>query len=260
MNDWTVVIPTSPVPVHPSTDMIERCLSSVREQLPDARILVMADGVRDEQIHTRGLSYAVYLERLSKLVTRYGDTWLHESKDHQHQANLMRFGLDMADTPCVLYVEHDFTLHGEVPWDDIAAVLKDDVARFVRLSMSEIVSPYYEHLFDPEPKLVTSRDALHGVRLIRTRQFSTWPHAARTDVYKRVLRAYFDHTCRTMIEPVLWPVVHNNDWDDWRVWMYAPDGDMSRCTHHYTVRGDDPVYPFHIVYPSGITPKGAPAP
>ena len=57
-----VLIPTSPIPSHPSTEMIETTIASVKEQLPDAPIIVMIDGIRPEQAELRP-AYDEYTRR-----------------------------------------------------------------------------------------------------------------------------------------------------------------------------------------------------
>ena len=41
----TVVIPTSPLVVHPSTEIIDEIYTQTRKQLPDSHILILVDGV-----------------------------------------------------------------------------------------------------------------------------------------------------------------------------------------------------------------------
>ena len=65
MREITVVIPTSPIPSHPSTAIIDETIASVRKQLPDSRIIVTADGVRAEQVGMAN-NYFEYLVALNK--------------------------------------------------------------------------------------------------------------------------------------------------------------------------------------------------
>jgi hypothetical protein len=58
-----VLIPTSPIPSHPSTEMIETTIASVKEQLPDAPIILMIDGIRPEQAELRP-AYEEYTRRI----------------------------------------------------------------------------------------------------------------------------------------------------------------------------------------------------
>ena len=41
----TVLIPVSPIPSHPSTEVLDVTIDSIRTRLPDAEIIIMFDGV-----------------------------------------------------------------------------------------------------------------------------------------------------------------------------------------------------------------------
>lgn len=59
----TIVISTSPAPIHPSIDHISQVIASVRERLPRAEILIACDGVRPEDEPLRD-AYNTYLAEL----------------------------------------------------------------------------------------------------------------------------------------------------------------------------------------------------
>jgi hypothetical protein len=66
----TVLMSTSPSPKHPSTALFDETLESVRERLPGAEVIVMADGVHSahESLH------AAYDEYLADMVWRCNDS------------------------------------------------------------------------------------------------------------------------------------------------------------------------------------------
>ena len=60
-----MIVTTSPVPSHPSTSDIEHTIGSIREHLPTAEIVIVADGVRQEQ-QDRRKTYEHYLREAGR--------------------------------------------------------------------------------------------------------------------------------------------------------------------------------------------------
>jgi len=240
--DVTVLVSTSPIPSHPDTAIIEETIASVRHWLPSAEIIVMCDGVRAEQDHYRE-RYEDYLNRLLWLA---GTKWrrvlpvIHDN--HLHQGELTIKALDLVRTPMVLFVEHDTPLVTDCPidWAALFAAVRSGEADVIRLHHEAHVLPDHEHLMlDREPRDV------HGAPLLRTVQWSQRPHLANTGFYRRMLARYLAGR-RAMIEDVVHGRVHEDwreyglaGWDRWRLWMYAPEGNMKR-SYHLDGRGDDP--------------------
>lgn len=236
----TVLVPTSPIPSHPSTDVLDATLASIRDQLPDARIVIMADGVRPEQDHRRG-DYDEYLRRvLWHVQHRDRDVTLQLFPGHHHQAAMTRATLDAVDTPCVLFVEHDTPLEGDIDWDGIVHALTSDRLDLVRLHYDVDIHPDHRHLMvDEQPVDV-------GVPVIRTVQWSQRPHVATVGYYRRILADHFTAAERWMIEDRMHSVVQSawtddglDGWQRHRLGIYRPDGSMKR-SGHLDGRGDDP--------------------
>ena len=61
--DITIIIPTSIVPDHPSTTMIEETINAVRFHFPDNEIIMQIDGLRGEQLN-RKKDYDEYKNRI----------------------------------------------------------------------------------------------------------------------------------------------------------------------------------------------------
>lgn len=259
----TVVVPTSPIPSHPDPSITLETLRSVREQLPDADVLVCFDGVRPE-LTARAGDYAEYVRRLLwEINTNWPGVTPLRAEEHVHQGGLMRLALDHIDTPCVVFVEHDTPIVGHVPWTELTAAVTGGHADLVRLHHeAEILAPHRHMMIDALPLSPT------GVPMKRTWQWSQRPHIASTAFYRRVIARYFGRDSRTMIEDVMHGVVENawmagklRSWDEWRLWIYAPDGDMKRSTH-LDGRGADPKFEerFVFAYDDDSVPPGAPYP
>ena len=256
----TVIIPTSPIPSHPSLDVIEETIRSIREQLPTADIIVTCDGVRPELEH-RSTNYTLYLRRLMWACNQWPNVVPVVRRDHGHQGNTTRSALELVDTPLVLFVEHDTPVIGEIPWPNLCDAVLSDEARVIRLHHEASVLDVHRHLMIGEVQDVK------GVPLLATRQWSQRPHLASTDLYRHLISTYFGAESRTMIEDVMHGVVDQacttktRGWDEWRLWIYHPEGDMKRSTH-LDARGEDPKFErdFVFAYDTDDVPPGAPYP
>lgn len=235
-DDLTVLVTTSPIPSHPSTAIIEETVASVRDQLGDCEIVIVCDGVRKEQEDRRG-DYEEYLRRLLNLCRREWTNVVPFIFDrHLHQANAVREVLSEIRTPLLLFVEHDTPLHGEIDWPGLRSVMQSGGADVIRLHHEAAVLDEHRYLMiDDTPVDV------EGVPLLRTLQWSQRPHLTRTSLYRELLTRFFPPSSRTMIEDVMHGVVQDEGWERWRLWMYAPPGDMKRSLH-LDGRGADPKF------------------
>ena len=65
--DITIVVVTSVLPSHPSTDIIDETIKSIRFHFPDNEIIMQIDGLRREQNH-RKADYDEYKNRILKFI------------------------------------------------------------------------------------------------------------------------------------------------------------------------------------------------
>jgi hypothetical protein len=257
-DEITVIVSTSPSPLHPDTAIIEEVVESVRAQLPDSDIIITIDGVHDE-LTERQADYDEYVRRLLVLTEhRWANVVPVLSETHQHQANMCKRALAKVRTPYLLFAEHDTPLLGEIPWPGLIRAM--DHFDAIRLHYDSSIHPEHDYLMlDP---IVFEYD---GVPLRRTVQWSQRPHLARTDFYRKIMLEFFGVQSRTMIEDVMHGVVRNR-WREFgevgaaqfRLAIYSPPGDMQR-SEHLDARADDPELPNKYRY-DGETPFGAPAP
>lgn len=236
----TVVIPTSYVKSHPGTAVIEETIRTVRERLPDSEIIITFDGIRDEQKD----GDADYQEYIRKML------WIcdHEYRNvlpvvfdkHTHQIGMARAVLPMVKTPLLLYVEHDAPLCETIPFENLARVILDGKANIIRLHHEALILAVHQHLMiDREPITI------HDVPLVRTGQWSQRPHLTSVDFYRRVLLQELKPEAYGMIEDGIigkpsMAVISRGQvgWNDWKLMIYAPEGDMKR-SYHLDARGKE---------------------
>jgi hypothetical protein len=216
--------------------MIELTVASVRFSLPDAEIIIMADGVRREQIDYTE-RYEEYLQRLMWLCEHeWGNTVPLVFEEHTHQAGMTRKALELVRTPTLLFVEHDCPIIEPIDWPGITELVSSGEVNVMRFHFEVQVHDEHKYLM-----LGGSPRVVGGVPIWRTIQWSSRPHLANTEYYRRLLvRPFFDG--KTMIEDAAISLTTTEPWGAHRLAIYHPEGSIKRS---YTTdgRGDDPKWP-----------------
>jgi hypothetical protein len=216
--DVTVLISSSPIASHPSTQMIDEVIKSVRDRLPNPRIIVMLDGVRKEQKEYKK-NYRKYIDNLDPTVEKV------VSLSFRHQAGMTQKALKQVTTPFILFLEHDTPLTKDIPFDHLIEPLKDGRANVVRLNYNFEIHPDHKYLVE-------------GVEgdLTKMWQWSQRPHLSTVEFYRYML-SYFPATSKTMIEDHIYPIIiadreeKHRPWETWKIMMYTPEGDQQRSIH-----------------------------
>jgi len=240
----SVIVTTSPTPVHPSTADLDTTISAIRNQLPHAEIIIAADGVRPEQEDMRA-SYDEYLRRVTWLCNfEWRNTVPFLAPEWLAQAELTRQALKLVRTPLILFVEHDRPPLGIIDWAGICGLVQSGRVNVVRLHESPEIHPDHAHLM-----LEDHAVSWDGVPIRRTMAWWQHPHVIRAVTLKVFLEDHFDPRERTMIEDRLYQAAENDwfdhripAWNRWRLAIYSPLGDMKRSTH-LNSRGDEPKWP-----------------
>jgi hypothetical protein len=246
----TVLIPTSPIPSHPSPAVIAETIASVRAQLPHAEILIMCDRPNPTAEHRRD-AYDAYVYELTRLCREQWTGVLPVVFDeHLHQSGMTSRALDMVTTPLILFVEHDTPIYGRIDWPGLTAAVTSGDAGVIRLHHEAIIHPEHAHLMLGGPSPVGPA----GVSLIPTQQWSQRPHLADTSLYRMLLAEHLAGR-RMMVEDVMHGVVQDHwgsygmaGWRRWRLHIYAPDDTTEhglKRSWHTDGRGTDPKWTGH---------------
>lgn len=237
-SDITVLMSTSPVPTNPDTSNIEASIASVRKQLPDSEIIIMVDGVREEQ-KEREPDYQEFVRRLLwKVNFEMENVIVLINEGHCHQLEVTRRALPYVTTPLVAFVEHDmFLKEKEIPWEKIVETLKSDKLDVLRFYFDDIIEPLHAYLMvDMEPSEV------NGIPVVKTGQWSQRPHVAKTDMYEYLLHKYASPDANCMIEDALHGYIADKflkkGWNNLKIGIYAPEGGYSYA-YHVDGRGDE---------------------
>ena len=253
----TVIIPTSVIPAHPSTAILEETIEAVRTQLPDAEIIITFDGVRDKQ-KNRKADYELYMRKALWLCNNKWHNVLPVIfRTHEHQASMLRKVLPKVRTPYILYVEHDAPVVPDriIEWEKLIGVMDSGEADIIRFHHEELVLPDHEHMMIDHYDVQVETTNSERVSMRRTAQWSQRPHIARVSFYERILDNYFHPDSKTMIEDVMHGVVHQEfekhgaqGWYNFRLWLYCPTTDKLgiKRSYHTDGRGADPKYEMDI--------------
>ena len=243
-NHTTVLIPTSPIQSHPDTYLIEKTIEDVRSRI-DCEILIMIDGVREEQ------SYLIpqYNEYIRRLLWKCNYEWKNVTpilfNSHHHQAAMARETMQLVDTPTILYVEHDAPLTPDMDydWDGIFNLIESGKFNIIRFHFESRIPEEHKYMM-----LDKSVDVVDGVPLIRTAQWSQRPHVASSEYYRFILNTYFTPESRTMIEDKMHGIVVEDfnkagrvGWNNHKIAIYAPGENIKR-SYHLDGRGNEAKY------------------
>jgi len=240
LSDITVLIPTSPIPSHPSTAIIEETISSIRSRLDlkSAPIIIAADGVRIEQEHFR-TAYDAYLHDLLHLCrTRWHNVTVRIFDEHIHQSGMTRAVLPDITTPLLLFVEHDTPLTGHIPFDALSDIILSGEVNLARLYHEVTMQKEHEPLMDR-----TRVKEYEGFSLLPTIQWSQRPNLASTDYYRKILFGCFTANELSMVETRMHSVIQVAGWEGWDehcICVYLRDGDNIQGSYHLDGRGDEP--------------------
>lgn len=235
----TILIPTSPIPAHPSTLVLDECIYNLRK-FTDAKIIIMADGVHESLKH-READYRHYISNVQRKIgdSDYGDCKIEIFEHHTHQARMTWHALVEIETPLVMFVEHDTYIaetHGKIPFQEICDMVEGcGTVNCIRFNI-------FDRVLDEHGYLMLGPDTACGIPIQRTIQWSQRPHIARTEWYMDVLRNHFRNDEKTMIEDVMHGVVQDDyaktGVDNFHLAIYTPEGNQLR-SYHSDARGSD---------------------
>jgi hypothetical protein len=227
----TVIIPTSVLPSHPDTRIIDQTIKDIRVHLPDSEIIMQIDGLRKEQID-RKADYDEYKTRvLWKCLHEWENVTPVMFDELNHQTDMLRQTIDLIKTPLLLYVEGDapLTPDRDIDWQKCIDFIVDGHANTIRFHHENVIPKEHEGLM------------MGGIEtgFRKTVQWSQRPHLSSVQYYKDIVLPNVGN--KTFIEDGFHGIVLN-DWHDkgqvgWnrhRLWIYHPTKNIQRS---YTTDG-----------------------
>lgn len=238
MSSITVLIPTSPIPSHPDTAILDEMIFNIR-QYTDAQIVIMADGVHSSLAH-RTEDYMQYIERVNENIEslQYGDCTLTVFEHHVHQAIMTSTILKAIKTPLILFCEHDTSPIGDIPFEKLCSFVENSLdINYLRFNIFHKILDEHQHLMLDKVPVV-----IDGVRLVRTIQYSQRPHIAKVKWYRDILFTYV-HEKKSMIEDPVHSIVQAKyaalGYDTFGLAIYTPEGETQLRSYHSDGRKTD---------------------
>lgn len=236
----TVVVPVSYIPTHPSTHILKETLDSIRYQLPNAKIIITFDGIRDEQAKFSN-EYNEHIRQALWMIK--GDINIVPVLFalHTHQAGMLEEVMGQITTPLILYVEHDTPLvtDCDINWDMCKVKILGGDSNLIRFHFEAFIPKEHEHLMIGKPE----------ADLLKTVQWSQRPHLASTSFYYRILNTCFSHKSKCFIEDVMHGKVMEDfnkygeqGWQQWRIHIYHPEGGNIKRSYNLDGRAGGPKY------------------
>lgn len=227
-NDITIILVTSIIPDHPSTEMIEETIKSIRYHFPENEIILQIDGLRKEQKH-RKADYNEYKNRiLWKCMHEYKNILPLIFDEHLHQTQMMIRTLDTIKTSAILYVEGDAPLVTDEPidWQKCVDLIDSGQANTIRFHHEALIPKAHKHLM-----LGKSDD------FMKTVQWSQRPHLSLVSYYRDVVLPNSDPT--SFIEDKFHGYVQDDfnlhgtaGWDIHKLWIYVPNNKNIKRSYH----------------------------
>jgi hypothetical protein len=220
INDITIIIPTSILPSHPSTKIIDETIASIRAQLPANEIILQMDGLREERL-ARKDAYDEYKSRvLWKCMHEWNNVLPIIFDDYSHQTTMMKKTIDLVETSAILYVEGDAPITPDCPieWEKCLDMLEYDKANTIRFHFESVIPSEHEHL-------------MFGIEdgFMKTNQWSQRPHLSTVKYYRDIVLPFSDE--QTFIEDRFHGKVQDDEWDVHKLWIYHPEGSIKRSYH-----------------------------
>lgn len=220
----TVLIPVSPIKSHPSTDIIDETIASIRHHLPSVKIIVSFDGVREEQsdLHIN------YIEHIRRVMYKHRDIYPVIFGEHRHQVGMMRELLEHhIKTPLIMYVEQDTPLEKDsIDFNRIYGLIETGYSNMVRFHHESSIPESHNHMMLGQEG-----------EFMKTVQWSQRPHIASTAFYRRVM-SEFSPDAKCFIEDKMHGVVWNAylrdgklAYNQWLLHIYHPEGNIRRSYH-----------------------------
>lgn len=222
----TVIIPVCAMPSHPSSEVLDVTIDSIRKRLPDSEIILMFDSPTANLMQYKAAYEKFKQSMLWKLNYMDNATPLLFEQP-SHQSLMTKRALELVRTPYLLWSEQDTPLQGDIPFDDLLPVIESGYANVIRFHFEASIPEAHSHLM-----LDQSPIDILGQPFIRTKQWSGRPHLASTKYYRDIVEKYFDDQPR-FIEHIMYGRVAEggDNFDEHRVHIYAPKGTLVRSKH-----------------------------
>lgn len=228
MDEITVIIPTSILPSHPSLEIIETTINSIRHHLPNSDIILQIDGLRDEQKNEKTRYDEYKTKLLWNCLHKYKNVLPVVFEKYSHQSTMLKETINLVKTSLILYIEGDtpLVIDLKIDWKKCINFINIGEANTIRFHFEAVIPKEHDNL------MLGLKDGF-----MKTVQWSQRPHLSTKLYYKEVVlptlkKDYF-------IEDTFHGVVMNDwydhgriGWNKHRLWIYYPNEDNIKRSYH----------------------------
>jgi len=219
-NDVTIIIPTSVLPTHPDTSIIDETIYSIRSHFPNNEIILQMDGLREERLGRKD-AYDEYKNRvLWKCMHEWKNVLPIIFDKYSHQTTMMKKTIDIINTAAMLYVEGDapITPDFEIDWQKCLDMLEYKKANTIRFHFETVIPDEHNYL------MLGLEDGF-----MKTTQWSQRPHLSTVKYYRDIVLPFSEEN--TFIEDRFHGKVQDDGWNIHKLWIYHPEGSIKRSYH-----------------------------
>jgi len=196
INDLTIIVVASPIPSHPSCEIIEETISSLSflgnpNQIP---IILAHDAPHPRSASSDRASYAEYLTRLEAKYGSDESISISVGKTWGHLIGNITEALRHVHTRYVLIVQHDLPFVRSVDLDSVLDVMNSyEQVKHVRFNKRSNIAVGYDGLtpvdaaFFEEERFLAA-NSTKSLSLVRTSAWSDNNHVCRKDYYGQVVQ------------------------------------------------------------------------
>lgn len=172
----TVIVPTSAIPSHPSTELIEKAVRSMNKYVGTmgCRKIIVCDGCAPTP------SYEEYKRRLLKL--RQEDLDFSRSKVIEfiswvHLSSTLERAFQTVETEFALVFQHDHEVVREVDTEGILKCFDDPLVKHIRINRRANTRSGWDFMLEEYKGA--------SIPLLKTAAWSDVPHFVRVDYYRK---------------------------------------------------------------------------
>ena len=146
-SDTAIVVPVSAIKSHPSTEIIDETIASIRHHFPNEKIIVTFDGIREEYKHR----YDDYQKFIARFLIKYSNANIYPLlfNQHTHQVGMMREAMKYIKEKFIVYVEQDTPFTKDtIDWEGCKSSL--DTVDLIRFHFETRIPQPHHHLMRGE--------------------------------------------------------------------------------------------------------------
>lgn len=214
----SVIITTSPIQSHPSTDVIDQTIKSLQLVIPEfengtVKTFIICDGCKTTENKMFYKSGIVSIEKkndydkyIDQLIEKYPNFDVIKRDQHYGFAKNIEYCLERVVTPYVLIVQHDWIFVKSVDLDKLVKIMDeyDDVKyiNFISSSTTNFLDRFHDFAKVKPDEFLNKYSDKYKIPIIPLPFWYDKPHLCQTNYYKKILSSKYYNYATKKQEPV----------------------------------------------------------